>query len=303
MFRRIPIPSLAGRRLRRRVGIGRDELGRVVALSLAFFLLIATYWIQKPIRTSKFLSAIGVEFLPAVKLATAVLIVPVVLLYTSLAKRYQRESMVALCAIAFSACSLGFWYLFRGQTPAWTHYAYFFFFDLYVTVMVAVFWSFAGDLTSPRRAGSVYGLIGTAGILGGMAGGALTGWTVERLDAESLLLACAAMLALIASAALVSTRPARAREAARALLDLAARRPDGREGDGAQPPLSCTASVGTSAGGIPWRASTTSSWGCPGRSGRPGRWVASTSYRSRSSARWASRRTDTFASSFMTRSR
>ncbi|HYD50039.1 MAG TPA: hypothetical protein VEB21_16900, partial [Terriglobales bacterium] len=52
---------------------------RAFGLFCFFFLVIGAFWLQKPIRTSRFLEAVGVTNLPWVKLGTALLILPVVM--------------------------------------------------------------------------------------------------------------------------------------------------------------------------------------------------------------------------------
>jgi AAA family ATP:ADP antiporter len=176
---------------------------RALGLCALFFLVIAAFWIQKPIRTSRFLSDVGVAWLPLVKLGTAMLVLPAVLLYSSLAARYRRAALVNLFCAVFIAGSLLFWWLFSGPragTPLLS-YGYFFYLDIFNSVLVALFWSFANDLTPPDDARRTYGLVGAGGIVGGAVGSAVTGWSVERLGAPNLLLVCAALLGLIAALA------------------------------------------------------------------------------------------------------
>lgn len=176
---------------------------RALGLCAFFFLVIAAFWIQKPIRTSRFLTDVGVAWLPVVKLGTALLVLPAVLLYSSLAARYRRAHLVTVFCAVFIAGSLLFWWLFSGPragTPLLS-YGYFFYLDIFNSVLVALFWSFANDLTAPDEARRTYGLVGAGGILGGAAGSAVTGWSVERLGAPNLLLVCAALLVLIAALA------------------------------------------------------------------------------------------------------
>jgi ATP:ADP antiporter, AAA family len=181
---------------------------RVALLFAFFFLVIAAFWIQKPIRTSRFLAAVGPEALPLVKLGTALLIFPVVMIYSSLAARYRRQSMVYLCTGFFALCSIGFWLAFREEGPAWTHYVYFFYVDIFNSVMVALFWSVANDVSSPEAARRDYGVIGAGGIVGGAVGSGFTGWTVERLGTANLLLVCVVVLLAIAAVAFLLSRTA-----------------------------------------------------------------------------------------------
>src|SRR5689334_13754594 len=81
---------------------------RAIGLFAFFFLVIAAFWIQKPIRTSKLLTDVGPEALPLVKLGTAMLILPIMLAYSSLASRYRRHLLVYCCTAFFAATSLAF---------------------------------------------------------------------------------------------------------------------------------------------------------------------------------------------------
>ncbi len=199
-------PEAAWTRLQSILGERGDERVRVIGLFVFFFLVIAAFWVQKPIRTSRFLTDVGPRYLPWVKLGTASLILPVVMLYSALAARHRREHMVYLCAGAFAASSLVFWWLFTTSVPTWTHYAYFFYVDIFNSVMVGLFWSFANDVTSPEQARRAYGFVGAGGILGGVFGSSLTGWTVERVGAADLLLVCAGFLLAIAWIARIVAR-------------------------------------------------------------------------------------------------
>lgn len=181
---------------------------RVVVLFAFFLLVIAAFWIQKPIRTSRLLAAVGPEALPWVKLGTAALILPVAMIYSGLAARYRRQSLVYPCTAFFSLCSIGFWWAFQREGGDWTHYLYFFYVDIFNSVMVALFWSVANDVSSPDSARRDYGVVGAGGIVGGAIGSAVTGWSAEHLGVANLLLVCVALLAAIAGAAALLARVA-----------------------------------------------------------------------------------------------
>ena len=162
-----------GSRLGALLGESREGRLRAVGLFAFFFMVIAAFWVQKPIRTSRFLTDVGPEFLPVVKLGTAMLVLPVVLLYSSLAARLRRAPLVYCCTGAFALASVIFWWLLSrpgGDQTGWTPYAYFFYVDIFNSVMVALFWSFANDLNAPGEARRSYGLIAAGGIVGGAVG-------------------------------------------------------------------------------------------------------------------------------------
>jgi AAA family ATP:ADP antiporter len=181
------------------LGASPQDRWRTLGLFAFFFAVIATFWIQKPLRTARFLSEIGPTQLPWVKLGTAALVLPVALLYSAAAARYRRERMVYACVGIFAACTLGFWWLLSSPAPpTWSTWAYFFYVDIFNSVMVALFWSFANDVTSPEAARRSYGFIGAGGIIGGAVGSAITGAAVKTLGPANLLLGCLGGLAAIA---------------------------------------------------------------------------------------------------------
>ncbi|MBI5594944.1 MAG: MFS transporter [Elusimicrobia bacterium] len=183
------------------LSLSKEERRKALLLAAYFFLVIMAFWVQKPLRTSKFIHFIGAKNIPYAKLGTAFLVLPVMLLYSALARRVARERIaVGACAV-FALCALAFWALFRGTAPDWAHYAFFFYVDIYITVMLAVFWSFANDITPPDQARRIYGVVGTGGIVGGAVGSAVTGWLVGKLGAPPLLMLCVGLMAAMAALA------------------------------------------------------------------------------------------------------
>lgn len=181
--------------------IPKEERPKTALLTLYFFLIIAAFWIQKPLRTSKFVKAVGVENIPWAKLGTALLILPVMMLYSAVIRRLPRGWAAFFCALTFVGGSLFFWRVFSGQAPDWAHYAYFFYIDIYITVMLAAFWSLAHATTRPDAAKRDYAVVGAGGILGGAVGSAVTGWLVKSVGAGNLMLVCAAVLLGVAAIA------------------------------------------------------------------------------------------------------
>jgi len=181
---------------------------RRAALLFAFwFLVIAVFWVLKPVRTARFVHVAGVQSLPLVKLTVALIVLPVVLLYSYASAHVRRGPLIYVCSGIFAGLCL----LFRSVDP--THaggaYALFFFVDIYNTVMVALFWSYLNDTSTPDEAKRLYGVIGTGGILGGATGASLTGFAVRSLGVGNLLFVCVALLAgiVVLAAVLERDRP------------------------------------------------------------------------------------------------
>lgn len=176
-----------------------EEKRKTALLFLFFFLVIAVFWIQKPLRTSGLLISGGIVALPWAKLLVAAAVLPALAAYAALTRSLRerpRAVLVGVCSGAFILGLAAFAGLGRGTTAA--AFAYFLFVDLYVTVMVALFWSLAHETTPPAQARRIYALAGAGGILGGIAGSALTGWLAPIAPPETMLWIAAALLAPLA---------------------------------------------------------------------------------------------------------
>lgn len=176
-----------------------EERKKTALLFAFFFLVIAAFWIQKPLRTSGLLISGGIAALPWAKLLTAAAVLPTLAAYAALTRSLRgrpRAVLVGVCAGAFMLGLAAFAVVGRGATGA--AFAYFLFVDLYVTVMVALFWSLAHETTPPAQARRIYALAGAGGILGGISGSALTGWLAPSAPPAAMLGLSAALLAPLA---------------------------------------------------------------------------------------------------------
>ncbi len=193
--------------------LSAEEKKKTAVLFLFFFLVIAAFWIQKPLRTSGLLTSGGIVALPWAKLLVAAVVLPALVVYAALTRRLRdrpRDVLVRACAGAFMLGLALFAVLGRRTTAA--AFAYYLFVDLYVTVMVALFWSLAHEATPPPQARRTYPIVGAGGIAGGIAGSALTGWLSPVASPEVLLWTAAALLAPLAPLARALGPPSRGAE-------------------------------------------------------------------------------------------
>lgn len=167
---------------------------RSLALAFAgyFFLVIATFWILKPLRTSQFLGALGAKHLPWARLVTATLVLPLGALLAWLSARVPRRGLLLGVAGTFGLGHLAFWLLDPLVPPVWVHVPFYFWVDLFVTANVALFWSFLNEHVTPESAKRLFGVIGAGGMLGGILGSALAGYLAPALGGRHLLLLTAA---------------------------------------------------------------------------------------------------------------
>jgi AAA family ATP:ADP antiporter len=177
-----------------------DRAQRIKAALLSgwFFFVITTLWLLKPIRQASLLAHLGSEEIPYVRLGAVVAVAVVVAVYSRIVDRLTRLQLAVGANLFFSALLLLFWAVLTTGGEAlggqrWFVWAVFILVDIYSTVMVGLFWTYANDVVSPREANDLYGPVGLGGIVGGIAGGALVDLLVRVVGHVNLLLLCAAL--------------------------------------------------------------------------------------------------------------
>jgi AAA family ATP:ADP antiporter len=171
----------------------RRELRKLFLLSSWFFLIIATLWLLKPLRSATLLAHLGSEELPYIRLGSMIVIAIVVALYAPLVDRLTRIQVAVGASVLFSVLLIAFWLAHRlgGEqlgTERWFVWSLFILVDIDSTVMVGVFWTYTNDVMTRDEADRLYGPIGVGGIIGGMVGGALVDSLSESMGAINVML-------------------------------------------------------------------------------------------------------------------
>jgi AAA family ATP:ADP antiporter len=180
------------------------------AMSLAFFLVITTFWILKPVKKAlfvQFYDASGFELGPwhlaaaqtelIAKVANAAAAAAAMALFALLARHLRRQR---LCLGLLGLFALGeLVYLWRLAAPSaadvWSLYV---FGDLFSTLMVASFFAFLADSTDADGARRLYGPIGLGGVLGGVVGTTGLSLWIDRLPYAGWMGVCVGLGALLA---------------------------------------------------------------------------------------------------------
>jgi AAA family ATP:ADP antiporter len=188
-----------------------------------FFLVISTFWILKPLKKALFIQLYdqtGVDIFlfhrtaaqaeQIAKVGNMVIAFLAVVLFTSLAKRLWRERLAYVFVGLFVVGFLGYLLLVLVGRPndlaVWTFY---WFGDLFSTLMVATFFAFLNDSVTPDAAKRMYGLIGFGGVLGGVFGATFVNVWIARLSSASWLVICLGSCLAIAVAAGLAGREVR----------------------------------------------------------------------------------------------
>lgn len=172
----------------------RPGEGRVAWLMFVYlFLVIATFAVVKPVRSSLFLQKFGARNLPYIYLATAVLAALVAWIHSRLLDRFNIVTVQVLTHLFFISNLVLFWFAFREET-AWLSAAFFLWVNIFTVTANTLFWMFANHYYNPREAKRLYGFINAGGTVGAVASGLAVSAVVRDIGTETLLLVCSAIL-------------------------------------------------------------------------------------------------------------
>jgi AAA family ATP:ADP antiporter len=192
------------------------EWPTALGLSAYFFLVIAIFWVLKPMKRGLILSYFsehplqyagwvlsGAQAEQIGKTLNMVVAFVVVGIFTWLVRRYARHYLIVIFCAMFGGLFLFFGSIIDqidvvGRAGVWAFYITG---DIWTTVMVATFWAFANDLHTGDEAERLYGIVGLGGVLGGFAGSTVVAALVEQLGRNTLIYGCLAPTAVIAALA------------------------------------------------------------------------------------------------------
>jgi AAA family ATP:ADP antiporter len=196
--------------------IRRNELPLSLLMFSYFFLVITSFWILKPIKKGLFISfykasgfnvaswhmtASQAELLA--KVLNMVVAAAAVAVFSFLANRFRRQQLTFIFCGFFALAYLLYQFVIDrpGGRTVWTFYL---FGDLFATLMVATFFAFLNDSTTPDSAKRLYGLVGLGGVLGGVFGSTSVAAWIKRVPESEWLWICfgvAGAIAILAAAA------------------------------------------------------------------------------------------------------
>jgi len=204
--------------VRRAIEVREEEIGAVAWSFVYFFLVLAAYFVIRPIRDM--MGAAGgvnnLAWLFTGTLAGMILLHP---LYTALVARLPRRRFVPLTYRFFILNLIIFFVLLRGadeQATVWIGRIFFIWTSVFNLFVVTVFWSFMTDVFRPLQSKRIFGLVAVGGTIGAVSGSAITAVLVGWLGPVNLLLVSALLLELAGFASKrLGSHEARVAEAAR----------------------------------------------------------------------------------------
>jgi len=169
----------------------------MLALAMGFlvFLIMASYYVIKPVRDGLMLQAGGAEQKTYMYAITAFLLFFLVQGYAKLVSRYERTRLITVVTLIFVACLVGFWMLSRLGLP-YIGYIFFVYASIFNVMVVAQFWSYANDVYSNESGKRLFPLVGFGGMLGAYVGTVVAEGLLDYINIFELLLLAAALLGL-----------------------------------------------------------------------------------------------------------
>ena len=190
------------------------KIAFTATMFLYLFLVIASFWIFKPLKKKLFIEyykadggftlgsweMLGSQAEQLAKIMNMAIALGAVIAITLLVRRFRRQRLT-YCCMGFLLVMLGWFSVALREVSEWEVWAFYWFGDLYVGLMLAAFFSFLHDSVDVRNAKRFYGIIVLGAVTGGAFGSTFfRGWIKHLETSQWLLIALGAGVAVIALA-------------------------------------------------------------------------------------------------------
>jgi ATP:ADP antiporter, AAA family len=191
-----PKPTLIERALRLVTDVRAGEAPLVLSLTLNVFLLLAAYYIIKPVREALILTLEGgAEYKAYSSGAIAVVLLGAVPLYGLFVDRLPRLKLVVGVTLFFASHLVLFFLASQVESvrPA-LGILFYIWIGLFNLMVVAQLWSFANDLYDVEQGKRLFPIVALGASIGAVAGSQIASWLVEPLGVYVLLLVSSGIL-------------------------------------------------------------------------------------------------------------
>ena len=172
---------------------------RTSVLFANFFLIIMALYHLKPASRSLILEAYGSSALPYVWIGSALTLLVAIFFYHHVLNRFSRLQVVLGSCLVFITILILFRISLLVSTSKIIPVAFYIFVDILGVILVEQFWSLTDSIYSTEEGKRWYGLVGTGGLMGGVAGGGAAALVINytTLQTYDLLLIAAAIISVI----------------------------------------------------------------------------------------------------------
>src|SRR5881275_1353990 len=181
------------------VDVRADELRALWLGFLFFFVVLAGYYVIRPIRDN-----IGATYFENLWWMFTVVLVAMIFanaLFSAIVSRMSRRRFIPIAYRFFILNLVIFFGLMQYMPPGkqpWVDGCFFVWVSVFNLFATAVFWGFMTDLFTTEQGKRLFGFIAVGGSLGGILGPIITASLVHYVSTGILLLICAGMLEIAA---------------------------------------------------------------------------------------------------------
>lgn len=170
-----------GKLMRRVLNVRPEERSVVALMALYYLLTLIVLYLLKPVRDSLFLADVGANQLPLVFILIAILGVPVTSGYARLSRKLNLfRTMLSVTLISCAVLVLLRWML--TVVPDYAGYLLYLYVSMFGILSVSQFWLLANAVFSSTQAKRLFSVLGLAGIVGAVIGGAATSVLISELS-------------------------------------------------------------------------------------------------------------------------
>jgi ATP:ADP antiporter, AAA family len=185
-----------------------EEVQAVVTMACYFFVAMSAASIIKALQFTFFLRNIGFDWhLPFLYVISAILAIPIVLLYRVLARRLSHLALASGTLLFFFVTLVVAGRLLQTDVT-WINFPFFVWSGLFTLLIPTLGWIISYDLFTTREGKRVFGLLGLGGIAGGAAGAYWTLIWAEEFGTRGLIIQVLVQLILLQVVLLLIRPPA-----------------------------------------------------------------------------------------------
>jgi len=190
-----PHPTrLLERSLRLFTDVRDGEGPQVLLLALNVFLILAAYYVMKPVREALILAQPGGAEIKSYAMAVqAAMLLAIVPLYGALARRMDRRRLINVVTLFFIACPPLF-YVISGRGIG-VGVAFFLWLGIFSLLVIAQFWAYCNDLYTPEAGKRLFALIAFGASSGAVFGAFISGHLIHVVGVRPLMLVGSVVLA------------------------------------------------------------------------------------------------------------
>ena len=179
------------------IDVRKGEVTVTLLMFFYIFTLLLTYLLLRPARDSLFLIKLGPQQLPIVYILIAVIVVPIITLYSRASRNFKLNQLInATTLILIINLVILRWLLEFNHSSVF--YTFYIWVSIYGILATSQFWLLANAVFDATQAKRMFVLFGLGAIIGAFTGGELTAVLVDtfNVSTENLLFFCMGFLVI-----------------------------------------------------------------------------------------------------------